>query len=114
MNAWFYCACIVTSNDPVLSFNHPKAISTLATVRIGQNIQYFPRNLACACSCSDRSARNRAVPSKDSPPMVSFTTGVFWTLRTHCRPTFAVPRWTRSPSTTNQLVTSYGLPDLRP
>src|SRR5215467_15487905 len=55
---------------------------------MGRNIQYFLRMAAMARSCSARSVRERALPSKVSPAMDSLIFGVFWTLRTHWRLTF--------------------------
>jgi len=104
----------VTSNDPVLSRIRPIALRTRPSSMRGRNIQYFLRIAVMARSCSLRSVRNRAVPSNVSPPIDNLTCGVFCTLRTHCRFTFAVPMKSLSPSRTNQIVTSCGFPVLRP
>ena len=80
-----------TSNAPVLSRITPMAVRIRPTAITGQNMQYLRRTIAIARSCSARSARKRAVPSNVSAPMDSLTRGVFWTLRTHWRFTFAVP-----------------------
>jgi hypothetical protein len=76
----------------------------------GQNIQYFRRTIAIVRSCSAGLLANRAMPSNLSLPMDNFTRCVFCTLRTHWRFTFAVPRYTLSPFTTNQIVTLWGFP----
>ena len=80
----------VTSNDPVLSRINPSAVKTRPSAIRGRNIQYFRRIAAIARSCSARSVRKRALPSNVPPPMDSLIFGVFWTLRTHWRFTFAV------------------------
>ncbi len=60
-----------------LSRISPIALRTRPSSMIGRNIQYFRRMAAMARSCSARSVRKRASPSKFSPPMDSLTCGVF-------------------------------------